>query len=84
MGRINEVLSVGVGNKRAYQTGAELLTDMVEQILGLDIPYYVLVDFAGFQDVVDTLGGVMVEVPKSFVDTTYPGPNNSYITVRFS
>lgn len=37
------------------------------------IQYYVLVDFAGFQKVVDTLGGVTVNVPYPVVDEGYPG-----------
>jgi LCP family protein required for cell wall assembly len=37
------------------------------------IQYYVLVDFAGFQKVVDTFGGVTVNVPYPVIDNGYPG-----------
>jgi LCP family protein required for cell wall assembly len=37
------------------------------------IPYYVMVDFAGFQKVVDTLGGVTIDVPAPVIDDGYPG-----------
>ena len=37
------------------------------------ISYYVLVNFSGFQTIVDTLGGVTVNVPAPIVDNGYPG-----------
>jgi LCP family protein required for cell wall assembly len=37
------------------------------------IQYYVLVDFRGFQKVVDTFGGVTINVPYPIVDNSYPG-----------
>jgi anionic cell wall polymer biosynthesis LytR-Cps2A-Psr (LCP) family protein len=45
IGRINEVFSIGVGSKREYATGANLLIGMLEQILGLKINYYAAIDF---------------------------------------
>jgi LCP family protein required for cell wall assembly len=39
------------------------------------INYYVLVDFVGFQKVVDTLGGVTIDVPAPVVDDGFPGNN---------
>ena len=64
VGRINEVFSVGVGYHREYATGAKLLTGMLEQILGLKLDYYALVDFDGFQGLIDTLGGITVNAPE--------------------
>lgn len=84
VGRINEVFSVGVGYHREYATGAKLLTGMLEQILGLKLDYYALVDFDGFQGLIDTLGGITVNVPEWFSDSTYPTANNGYMTVKFS
>lgn len=83
-GRINELFSVGVGRQREYATGATILSDMVQQIMGLDIPYYALIDFEWFKNVIDTLWGVTIDVPEGFVDTTYPTKNNGYMTVSFS
>jgi LCP family protein required for cell wall assembly len=44
--------------------GVELTRQTVEQLLGLTIDYYVLVDFGGFAKAVDALGGVTLEVPR--------------------
>lgn len=35
----------------------------VEKLTGVDIPYYVVVSFMGFEDIIDALGGVVVDVP---------------------
>ncbi len=42
------------------------------KIFGLKIDNYVAVDFQGFKKAVDLLGGVEVEVEKSFTDHQYP------------
>lgn len=44
--------------------GPELAVSTVEKLIGIDIEYYAEVDFNGFVDVVDTLGGVEVDVPQ--------------------
>lgn len=40
---------------------------VVEQLLGVDLNHYVLVDFAAFQQVVDVVGGVPVTVPEEII-----------------
>ncbi len=46
----------------AADPGMEALRRTVANLLGLEIDYYVLVDMAGFVDVVDALGGIDVYV----------------------
>ncbi len=42
--------------------GPERLTATIEATLGIEINHYIEVDFVGFRDVVDALGGVTVDV----------------------
>lgn len=44
--------------------GVELTRRTVEELLGITIDHYLLVDFKGFVEAVDALGGVTVDVPK--------------------
>jgi polyisoprenyl-teichoic acid--peptidoglycan teichoic acid transferase len=44
------------------EPGIEATTQAVEQITGLSISYYVLIDLKGFQDLVDAVGGVTLKV----------------------
>ena len=60
--------------------GAELIKKSVASITGLPIHYFVTIDFDGFEKVIDTLGGIHIEVFRDIYDTRYPGPNYSYET----
>ena len=44
--------------------GAALQIETVENFLGIDIDHAVIVDFAGFQDLIDAVGGVEIQVPE--------------------
>jgi LCP family protein required for cell wall assembly len=57
---------------------------VVEGLLGIDIPYYVRIDFNGFKDIIDSVGGVDVYVDNSFKDYTYPTDDYKVQTVSFT
>lgn len=61
-------LFVGDGTRRINgvlaREGAEGLVRRVEQFVGLPIDYYAIIDLEIFQNVVDALGGVEVNVPE--------------------
>jgi LCP family protein required for cell wall assembly len=44
--------------------GADANKWAVEGILGVPVDYYVLVDLAGFEAIVDALGGITIDVPR--------------------
>lgn len=68
--RINEIHSVGENNKdqRAKGGGPTLLAENLSRILGINVHYFVRVDFQGFIQAVDTVGGVDITVEKSVFD----------------
>jgi LCP family protein required for cell wall assembly len=49
--------------------GPQLMADTVTQLTGLPIDHYLYIDLAGFQKVVDTLGGVTLCIPDNQVNT---------------
>jgi LCP family protein required for cell wall assembly len=49
----------------APDPGMEALRQTLEVLLGISIDHYVLVDFAGFVDLVDALGGINVRVTET-------------------
>lgn len=53
------------------------LKAIIGNLYGLDIKYFVEVNFEGFKSVVDALGGVTINVQIPVVDDTYPGDNGS-------
>lgn len=46
----------------------------VEKLTGVEIPYYMMVTFMGFERLIDDIGGVTVDVP---VTVTVPDPSNA-------
>lgn len=44
--------------------GIDLTKRTVSRLLGVPIDYYAVTNFAGFEDIVETLGGVYIDVPK--------------------
>jgi len=44
--------------------GPQLAVSTVEDLMGIDIDYWVEMDFNGFKKIVDTLGGVTITVPQ--------------------
>ena len=58
--------------KTATTRGFTALKSIMGELYGLDIRYFVAVDFTGFRAVVDALGGVTVNVQVPVVDDTYP------------
>jgi LCP family protein required for cell wall assembly len=71
------------GEAEQANGGGEYARKIFEQTFGMSIPYYARVDFTAFKELVDAIGGININVQRSFVDTSYPGPNKSFQTVSF-
>jgi LCP family protein required for cell wall assembly len=59
-------------------TGPLLANSVVESVLNQDIHYYVRVDFNGFAEFIDDLGGIDVYVERTFTDYEYPSHGMEY------
>jgi LCP family protein required for cell wall assembly len=59
------------GNNR--QRGFQALKDTIGYLYGLDVNYYVEVNFEGFKQIVDAVGGVTVNVQFPVLDDAFPG-----------
>lgn len=80
-GRINTANFIG----DAYDYpggGPALAIKTVENVLGVPIHFYARVNFTAFEDLVDRLGGITVNVPYDIYDPEYP--TSSYGTEVFS
>lgn len=74
--KINAVFGQGYNvekdKDKRVDAGANLSMKTVEKVTGVPIHYYITVDFIGLKDIVNSLGGVNVNVEKAFTDTSYP------------
>jgi LCP family protein required for cell wall assembly len=69
--KINSLISKG---------GEKLVAKEVENITGLNVDYYMILNFKGFREIVDVVGGVEIDVP---MDMNYDDPTqNLYIHLK--
>lgn len=64
--KINEAL--------AADNDPQAVVEVVEQLTGVEIDYYAMTTFIGFEDLVNDLGGVTVDVPQT---VTVPDPSTA-------
>lgn len=56
---------------KAERAGVDVAQQMVSQILGIPLHYYGMIDFEGFKQAVDIVGGVDINVPEELAVTEY-------------
>ncbi|NJN17919.1 MAG: LCP family protein [Oscillochloris sp.] len=84
--KINAAYSYGFSNAAALYGegttpeagGGALIAETVEGLLGLPVDYVAQIDFRGFERVVDTVGGITVDVPRPLLDASYPTEDYGY------
>lgn len=83
--KINSVYQFGLGNSKDNKnSGAELIKKTISVITGMDIDYYVVMNFNGFEKIIDDIGGINIINERDIFDARYPGPNYSYETFELS
>lgn len=96
-GRINEAYTIGMGQidrndmnipYSKHDAGGQMAMKAVSQVLGIPLDYWISLDFVGFRQFIDAIGGVNVNVERAFTDTEYPNNDDanvdpSYRTVHF-
>ncbi len=89
LGRINEVFRDGINYWRSEKDeetqrirAIEYVKNTVTKITGYEIQRFAVVDFRGFIELIDAVGGVTIDVDKPIYDTTYPTANYGYETFQ--
>jgi LCP family protein required for cell wall assembly len=79
-GRVNEAYLHGErDNVPGGGPGLSMAT--IEENFGIPIHYFAQVNFTGFERVVDSIGGVTIDVPRPLVDNEYPLANEGVTRV---
>ena len=68
--RINSAYERGEIKKKGG--GLILSKSIIEEIVGLPIHYAWIIDFSGFKKIIDLVGGIDVDIDRSFDDYEYP------------
>jgi len=82
--KINSAYNYGVtADPDNPAAGVAKLRDTIEYNFGIPIEHYVMIDFDGFVEVVDAIGGIEVDVPYDILDEEYPTEDYGVETVFF-
>lgn len=81
--KINEMYYYAKKHFDDENAGLDFFKTKVEELIDTDIHYYVLVDFKGFKEIVDILGGIELEVQNDIYDPYYP-KDGTYFYETFS
>ena len=78
--KINEIYTIGRNNN---EEPGRFAADIIGDNFGQTIDYYVVVDFSGFHEIIDILGGISINVDTSFTDYQFPTDDYEYQTISF-
>src|SRR5947209_10410856 len=89
MHKIDQAFFLGSVKHNSFDDGVRSARSTVEQDYGITIDRYAWVGLSGFASVIDTLGGVDIDVTHPVVDDTYPddtraNPNDPYAVERIN
>lgn len=73
--KINGAYSYGEQNSKSTGGGGQVSSQVVSEVLGIPVHYFTRIDFDGFKKIIDTLGGVDINVDKAINDPLYPAAN---------
>lgn len=73
LSKINGAYNIGVKEDPDNNiAGVLMMRDTIEYNFGVPIHEFVLVDFEGFEEVIDAVGGITIDVPERIEDDAYP------------
>lgn len=82
--KINSAFPLTYSSTKSFDKAFENLGSAITNISGLKVHYGIMINFRGFKEIIDTLGGITVDVERSFTDYTFPNDNDTgVITVSF-
>jgi len=83
--RVNSAYNHGVrSDPDDPVAGVAKVRDTLQHNFGVPVDHYLLVDFAGFEGVVDAVGGIEIDVPEAIHDPAYPRPDYGTEVVDFA
>jgi LCP family protein required for cell wall assembly len=82
--KINAAYPFGELDESVPGGGPTLVAQTIEYNFGIPINYFAEVDIAGMEKVVDTIGGVIIDVPGIVKDDQYPTEDSGFTRIKFT
>lgn len=64
-GKVNEAFAIGHEAGGVEEAG-RLTTEVLSEVTGLEIEHWMAIDFEGFREIIDSVGGVTIRNPRAF------------------
>lgn len=80
--RINTINMLGE-QETPGSGGPALVKASLQESFGVEVDYYVRLDFDAFVDLIDAVGGISIDVPKRIVDYEFPARDGGTIQIEF-
>jgi len=78
--KINQAFADGIGSHLNFDAAGANARGAAESVSGESIPYYVSLDFQGFVDAINKVGGVDLTIDRTFTDDQFPNDaTNGYL-----
>lgn len=72
------------GENKNPGEGSLTTKKIIEEAFDLDLHYYLRMDFKAFEEIINEVGGITINVDNNFIDQLYPAANNEYQTIQFN
>ncbi len=73
-----------LGEQEAAGSGPTLLAQAIEQTFSVHIDRTIRMDFHGFVELIDAVGGVTIDVERAIVDDAYPTEDGGVMRIEFA
>jgi len=84
-GKINSIYEYGLKSYPDNPTKSiQPIEEVIKSTTSLEIQYWAVVNFDGFEEVIDAIGGINIMNERDIYDPQYPGPGYSYETFQLS
>ncbi|MSR68086.1 LytR family transcriptional regulator, partial [Candidatus Peribacteria bacterium] len=77
-----QLIRKGTERSAASAESMRQLAVEIGKALGLEVHGTIKLNFSGFVQTIDAIGGIDIDVPEDLVDPEYPGPNYTYEEFR--
>ncbi len=77
--KINAAFAEGYNQHKDWDEAGLWARQAVEKLSGQKVPYFAVIDFAGFEKAIDQVGGVNIQINRTFTDYSYPDSNLGYL-----
>ncbi len=77
--KINQTFSDGYLKHHDYNEAGQWAISAAQDVSGLSIPYFAVVDFSGFEKAVNQIGGLDIKIDRTFTDHQYPDSGTGYL-----